>query len=282
MEEEKKKVKTGNDSKDKGKEKENVSFFGWLVKNIVWAGVFFAALIFGTLFFLKGVTNHGKEVEVPDFTNMNVREAKYNAGTLGLRVMVTDSVYMKRMGRGLVFSQSPKPGSKVKKNRRIRLVINSVQPKKVHMPNLVGLSMRQAKAELNSRGLQLGKLIYVSDIATNNVMRQLLHNREISPGKAIESGSKIDLVVGLNPDNNQTYIPDVVGMKYKRAVDVILDNSLNIGDVKFDKKIKTYADSLDAVVVKQSPEPPKKDEKNKPILMGKEISLELSDGEIKK
>ena len=55
--------------------------------------------------------------------------------------------------------------------------------KKVSMPNLVGYSMRQAKAELNSRGLSLGKLIYVSDIATNNVLKQIYRNREIRPGR---------------------------------------------------------------------------------------------------
>ena len=38
------------------------------------------------------------------------------------------------------------------------------------MPNLVGLSMRQAIAELQSRGLVLGKLVYVEDLATTNVL----------------------------------------------------------------------------------------------------------------
>lgn len=249
----------------------------WILKHIIGAIVLFAVLAFSAGLILKLVTNHGKEITVPDLTNMSVSEAVYTAGLQNLRVDVTDSVYIRRMGRGMVYSQNPKAGSSVKKGRRILLTINSVNPKKVQMPNLVGYSMRQAKAELLSRGLGLGKLMYVSDMATNNVLRQMYRGREIEPGTMIESGSDINLIVGLNPDDNQTYIPDVVGMKYMRAVDAIHDNSLNIKALRFDKTVKSYADSLDATVYRQGPSA-----SSEPILIGSEITLYLSTDPLKK
>jgi beta-lactam-binding protein with PASTA domain len=139
------------------------------------------------------------------------------------------------------------------------------------MPNLVGYSMRQAKAELNAKGLNLGKLIYVSDIATNNVLKQLYHNMDIRPGTSIESGSDIDLQVGLNEGENRTYVPDVVGQKYLRAVDVIHDNSLNVSHLNFDSSVKNYTDSLNAVVYRQSPLASQAS-----ILMGTQVSLSLT------
>ena len=249
----------------------NAFFSNWIVKNLIGAVIAFLVLALGAGILLGVITHHGQEIEVPDFTNMKVSEARYEAGRRNMRVEVIDSVYVRRMGRGLVYSQNPKPGSKVKKGRRILLTINSVTPKKVQMPNLVGFSMRQAKAELLSRGLGLGKLIYVDDIATNNVLRQLLGNREIRPGKMIDSGTDIDLVVGLNGEDNRTYVPNVVGMKYMHAVDVIHDNSLNVGKATFGKEVKTYADSLDAVVTRQSPEGSRV-----PTVMGSNISITLS------
>ena len=249
----------------------------WILKHIIGAIALFAVLAISAGLILKLVTNHGKEITVPDLTNMSVSEAVYTAGLQNLRVDVTDSVYIRRMGRGMVYSQNPKAGSSVKKGRRILLTINSVNPKKVQMPNLVGYSMRQAKAELLSRGLGLGKLMYVSDMATNNVLRQMYRGREIEPGTMIESGSDINLIVGLNPDDNQTYIPDVVGMKYMRAVDAIHDNSLNIKALRFDKTVKSYADSLDATVYRQGPSA-----SSEPILIGSEITLYLSNDPLKK
>lgn len=228
-------------------------FSNWIVKNIILAGLFFLALAIVASIMLRIVTNHGEELTVPDLTNMTVKEAQGIASRNQMRVEVTDSVFVRRMARGAVYRQNPVAGSKVKKGRRIMLTINAVTPKKVTMPNLVGYSMRQAKAELLSRGLKLGRLIYVNDMATNNVLRQLHNNREIASGKQIESETEIDLVVGLNESDNTTYVPDVTGMKMLTATDAIHDNSLNIKKYIFDKGVENYSDSLNAVVYKQSP-----------------------------
>ena len=223
-------------------------FSNWIVRNVLLAVLFFAVLIFVSSMLLSVLTNHGKTIEVPDFTSMTVNEAKHEASRSKLRVEVIDSIFVRKMERGAIYSQNPKPGSQVKQGRRILLTINAKNAKKVSMPNLVGYSMRQAKAELNSRGLALGKLIYVNDIATNNVLRQIYRNREIRPG-----------------------IPNVKGLKYLRAVDAVHDNSLNIGRIVFDKSVRNYTDSLNASVTRQTPEA-----SGNPILMGSDVTLYLS------
>lgn len=241
------------------------------IKNILGIFIALLALIISSSIFLKVITHHGNKIEVPDFTNMTMSEAKYNAGINNIKVIVIDSVYVRRMKKGAVYSQNPKPGSTVKKGRRIRLTINSITPKKIIMPNLVGVSMRQAHAELLSRGLNLGQLIYVNDIATNNVIRQLYNNKEIKPGMYINSGSNIDLVVGLNNFDNTTNVPDVIGMKYMRAVSAVHDYSLNVSRLVFDSSVRNYADSLDAVVYKQGPVA-----SEIPVIMGSDVSLYLT------
>ena len=246
-------------------------FKNWIVQNLLGAVIFFVALLLGATIFLALVTHHGQTIEVPDLTSMSVEKAHREASRKNLKVEVIDSIFVRRMEKGAVYSQNPKAGTRVKKGRRIMLTINAKSAKKVSMPNLVGYSMRQAKAELNARGLALGKLIYVNDIATNNVLKQFYRNREIRPGRQIESGSDIDLQVGLNPSDNQTYVPNVKGMKYLRAVDAVHDNSLNLGKVVFDKTVKNYTDSLNATVYKQTPDPSRN-----PILMGSDVSIHLS------
>lgn len=248
----------------------------WLFRNLLGIVAVFAAVIIGCALFFRINTHHGREIMVPDFTNMDVFEAQMIASKHNLKIEVVDSVYIKRMGRGYIYSQNPKANSKVKSGRRILLTINSVNPKKVQMPNLVGYSMRQAKAELGSRGLTLSRLQYVSDIATNNVLKQLYRGQEIKAGTMIDSGSPITLVVGLNADDNQTYIPDFTGLKYLRAVDVAHDSKLNVRRLVFDKGIDTYTDSLEAVVYRQSP-------LNSPasVIMGTDVTLYLRADESK-
>ena len=240
----------------------------WIIKNLVRAFILVLILLAGAMIFLNTVTKHNQEIDVPDFSNLSVAEAEALAAQSGMRVEVTDSVFVKRMQKGAVYRQNPSAGSKVKEGRRIILTINAVNAKKVTMPNLIGYSMRQAMAELQSRGLILGKLIYVQDIATNNVLRQLKGNREISAGTMIESESVIDLVLGLNSSDSETYAPDVLGLKYISAQDAVHGSSLNIRKMRFDDTVKNYNDTLNAVVYKQVP-----DISHLPLQHGEDMTL---------
>lgn len=244
----------------------------FILKHLLAACIIVVVLIVGAVIFLDVATKHNQELQVPDLSNMTVDEAKAEAGLNDMVIEVTDSVFVKRMKRGTVYRQNPAPGSKVKSGRRISLTINAVNAKRITMPNLVGFSMRQAKAELLSRGLVLGRLIYVQDMATNNVLRQLYDNNEIAPGTMIDSESVVDLVLGLNGYDFVTYVPDVVGLKCMSAVDAVHDNSLNIKSLKFDKSVKEYDDSLNAKVYKQLPEPSDSIHVN----MGSEVTLYLT------
>lgn len=238
-----------------GKVKRTGLLGNWIVRNLLSAFVIFIVLLVGSMIFLNVVTKHNQELIVPELSNMSVADAESIAVAEGMRVEVVDSVFVKRMKKGAVYRQNPVAGSKVKSGRRIALTINAVNAKKVSMPNLIGYSMRQAMAELQSRGLILGKLIYVQDIATNNVLRQYLGSKEIEPGTQVESESVIDLVVGLNSNDGNTYIPDVLGLRNMNAVDAIHSSSLNVNRLRFDATVKNYDDSLAAVVYRQSPEP---------------------------
>ena len=135
------------------------------------------------------------------------------------------------------------------------------------MPSLVGVSLRQARAELLRNGLTLGKITYVRDIATNNVLRQQRYGFDIASGTPVVSGTAINLVLGLG-DDDQTWIPDVTGKTYLQAVDILQDNSLNIGRVRYEAAVRDYADSAAAVVHSQNPA-------SESVRKGTEVSLYL-------
>lgn len=244
----------------------------WIIKHFVAAAVIVVVMIAGAAIFLNLATKHGQELVVPDLSNLTVDQADSVSRAHDMVIDVTDSVYVKRMKRGAVYRQNPAPGSRVKSGRRVSLTINAKGAKQITMPNLVGLSMRQAKAELLSRGLLLGKLIYIQDLATNNVLKQLHENSQIQPGAMVDSESVIDLVVGLNGNDFVTYVPDLIGLKRMSAVDAVHDNSLNVKALRYDRTVKDYEDSLNAMVYKQTPEPSDSIHVN----MGSEVILYLT------
>lgn len=243
-----------------------------LMKHVIAGAVLALALLFAVKVFLDLYTRHGEELIVPDFSNLTIDEAESMAGVHEMRVAVTDSVFLKRMKKGAVYRQNPAPGSRVKKDKLITLTVNAKISKTITMPDLVGLSMRQAKAEILSRGLILGRLIYQQDLATNNVLKQLVNGVEVEPGTELLTESRVDIVVGLNGRDCVTYVPEVTGLKQISAVGVVNDNSLNIKNLYFDDTVLDYDDSLNAMVWNQVPQP----SDSISVAMGSEVTLYLT------
>ena len=212
------------------------------------------ALILLSKVLLNQFTRHGQSLIVPDFSGMTLEQAHKAALVHALKIEVLDSLYIPNKPRGVVFRQIPQAGEKVKKERRILITINSIAPRKVNAPSLVGFTLRQAKAELVSQNFQLGTLYYQNDFATNAVLEQRYRNTPLLPGTPIDAYSVIDLVLGVSPENNVAYVPRVIGLNYETAKGFITDNSLNVGIVHFDESVRTSADSLAAIVVRQEPD----------------------------
>ena len=249
-------------------------FSNWIVKNLLIAAAIVIVLMLSVSIFLSTYTRHGEKVPVPDFFSLSIPDAEKAARDAGMELVVSDSVYNKRLAPGTVFSQVPPAGSYVKKGRHITVVINSFVPRKVKMPNLVDISLRQAMTNLNSKGLQVGKLIYKSSSeGTNLVLEQRYRGRRVEPGYQVESGASIDLVLGLKSDETNTHVPDVAGKTVREATNTIHDYSLNVR-ARFDKEVRTYEDSLRAVVYRQSPEA-----SSLPILRGQEVTIYLQPAE---
>ena len=251
---------------------EKMKSYKWIVSNLVKAAVLIFALVLVTSLLLKIATRHNKEIAVPDFSGMDMVEARYTARKNDIRVEVTDSVFLSRLPRGAVFSQNPAAGSKVKKGRRIKLTINATQAKTVQMPDLVGLSLRQAIQDLATKGLSVGRISYQEDIATNSVLSQSCRGRKVAPGDEVEYESAIDLLLGRDPADSFTYVPYLLGYTLAIARENILDNSLNVGRVTYDETVSSWEDSLSAVVYKQSPY----SSSTAPYLMGANVDIYLT------
>lgn len=242
------------------------------LKNLGISFVIGLAILFVVFLWLKVFTHHGKAKPIPDFYGLTPLEAQDLGKDNKLRIEITDSVYNTSAERGTIVEQYPKVGKKVKKNRKIFLIINATNPESVEMPGVVGLTHRQAKAILETYGLEVGKLSYVPDLAKNNVLKQKFNGIEIQEGDSIPKGTSIDLVLGTGLSNRKTIVPDLIGSTYEQARSSILNASLNMGAALYDETVFNMEDSLLAFIWKQNPE---FDEEN-PIQLGSPVHLWLS------
>jgi len=211
-------------------------------------------LLLGTMLWLKVYTHHGKTITVPDLTGLTEEEVEDVTSSRRLRFEVVDSVFSTEMPRGTVIKQNPSGNSKVKRNRKIFLTMNAVNQETVAMPQLVGLSFRQARLAMQNAGLIQGTIEYRPDYAKNNVLQQKHNDSVIKEGTEITKGSVIDLVLGMGLSSSTTRIPDLVGTGLEEAREIIARYYLNLGAITYDESFQEAGDSAGAFVWRQYPE----------------------------
>jgi eukaryotic-like serine/threonine-protein kinase len=223
-------------------------------KNLLIAIGIGTFLLLSSLIWLRIFTHHGQALTVPDLTGLNLDEVGVVAKAKKIRYAVTDSVFFKELPKGTVVKQYPRQGSKVKANRTIYLSMNAINPERIAMPTVTGVSLRQARAILETYGLSLGKITYRPDIAVNNVLEQLINDTPVKPGNMVVKGSSINLVLGKGLSDQTTQVPDLIGIDVQTAKNKLADRYLNYGAIVYDNSILTGLDTLFAFVWKQYPD----------------------------
>lgn len=98
---------------------------------------------------------HGTEVQVPSLKGMTVAEARSQTSGLGLNLEVDNRYYSSDVAPGHILTQSPPPGTVVRREWRVR-VAESLGPQKVEVPDTVGADERVAALKLRRVGLSVG------------------------------------------------------------------------------------------------------------------------------
>lgn len=200
------------------------------------------------------ITRHGEAITVPNIVGLTVDEANSEFLKKKLRCELAPSpVYKPQYPLNIILEQHPRNGATVKRNRTIYLTINTNNPKYVSMPNLLDNTIRNAYMVLKSNCLILGKIEYVQDIAHNGVLEQFYKEKKIYPGKNIEIGSSIDLLVGVNSSATTVIVPVIANDSLEEIELFLLSKNLRLGNVVYEDSIKQMPGSI----ITQNPLPQK-------------------------
>lgn len=167
----------------------NLSLMAALVLIVIWV----------TLAWLQRYTRHNDIVQVPDIIGMSVDEAATLLAQSNLYINVTDSVYDEKATPGAIVETVPKVHSKIKRERAIYVVINTVSVMKRIVPEIREISMRQALATLQTIGFTQITVQYVG--GSHNDLALYLRTqdgRTVSPGEKLPFNTPLVLVVSSN------------------------------------------------------------------------------------
>ena len=168
---------------------------------------------------------HGREVEVPDVRGKTPSEARHTAEALSLATQIDGQFYSASVPEGRVLSQTPAPGTLVRRGWELRLAV-SVGPQRVAIPQVVGESQRAASIILQQRGLDSS----TSELATAGATAGQVLAQDPPANSVDVAAPKVSLLVAK--DSPPAYLmPSFVGRPLGSVALAIKDAGFVLGKV---------------------------------------------------
>tara|TARA_B100001179_G_scaffold137797_1_gene99247 strand:- start:843 stop:1598 length:756 start_codon:yes stop_codon:yes gene_type:complete len=164
-----------------------------------------------------------------DIKNRNLDDALKILKSENYRYEVSDTLYTNKFQLGTIVDQYPKPNTRVKSGRTVRLKI--AQPEKsVAIPNLIGQSRRSAELELNQMGLLIDTVYteYNPEYPNGTIAWQYP-----KAGDRRKKGMGIQITVSKGMPPNFFQVPNLIGLSINQAKDLIFKSRLKVGKISY-------------------------------------------------
>ncbi|MBP2653049.1 MAG: prkC [Firmicutes bacterium] len=166
------------------------------------------------------------EVTVPNVVGKQAEAAKTIITNENLRVSVSME-FNDKIPAGIVISQNPEAGTTVKEQRTVNIVVSKGVEVAV-VPELKGLSRRDAELQIKNAGLVLGRVDeqFAADAPQDTVISQ-----NPRPSAQVNKGTTIDLVVSKGAGPRKTVLPDFRGTPLNTVTTQLESLKLKLGTV---------------------------------------------------
>lgn len=161
---------------------------------------------------MPAVTNYDEGVTVPDVSHLSLEEAQALLTSFGLRHEVADRRSNTAFPANYVIDQTPSAAEIVKPRRKVYLTVNTISTPTVVVPDVINLSLRNARIQLQNYGLGVGTVSFESSRFKSSVLRQ-----SVAPGDTVAKGTVVDLTVSDGLGQKMVSVPDIVGLSITDA-----------------------------------------------------------------
>lgn len=189
---------------------------------LMLAAALVAAFLTGLALFHLGMlafVRSGSEGRVPDLVGLELDAARSRLEALDFVGAVEREEHSAEFGEGRVLEQRPTAGAVLRKGRKVWLTV-SLGVRRAVVPNVAGLSYRQADIALGEEGFAKGTTIRLPhpDVPRGAVVAQ-----DPPAGSAGVEGASVDLLVSLGPAPEVFVMPDLAG-RPARDVEILLES----------------------------------------------------------
>ena len=137
------------------------------------------------------------DITVPDLSGLTVDQARQRLKDVGLVVGKVTQQSVDNKPDGVIIAQSPSGDSKVSKGTTIDLVVNKAKAKKIQMPNVIGMTLKDARDTLSNTHLG------VNQVAGSVEEKSIVTEQSIKAGDEIDEGTAVNLTTEYKDDKKK-------------------------------------------------------------------------------
>jgi eukaryotic-like serine/threonine-protein kinase len=175
------------------------------------------SIIYGYKYYNTESLNPSDIISVPPIENIPLENADKILTMFGLKIILKNEAYDPEIPEGFIIEQNPGPGENVKAGGDIQVVISrGPEDGTILTPNLIGLSLEDARIILNNNELAEGNIIrnYSEIFKENTVIK---HTPEFN--EPIKPGEPVNLTVSKGEE--LILIPNIIGEDYTEALNYL-------------------------------------------------------------
>jgi serine/threonine-protein kinase len=218
------------------------SFFGISVLGVI-LGFFFVDKI--VMPRIVGVTRD--IVDVPNLGGLEYEAARQKLYEIGLLTEIRSKEFDSNIPEDCVLSQSPEKGEKVKKGRKIAITLSKGKEVAV-IPDVRGLSERQARIEMKKGGFVIGK---IKKSFSETIPAEAVIDAFPQCGTTISRALEVDLIISKGVKPTHTEVPNLVGESITSAKEKLIESNLTLGRISYENN----ASLLPGTIISQSAAP---------------------------
>lgn len=143
---------------------------------------------------IKVVTSLGQKlVAVPDLRGFSVRQARLNLEAAGFELGDLEWTTADSLPEKVVVFSYPRSGVEIPYGSEVNLMVNrGPYQQTVFVPRLIGLSLEEARARLEEKGLKVG---LVTTIINENYLPETVMEQSEIAGSELLPGEEVDIVI---------------------------------------------------------------------------------------
>ncbi len=143
---------------------------------------------------IKVVTSLGQKlVTVPDLRGFSVRQARLNLEAAGFKLGDLEWTTADSFPEKVVVFSYPSTGTEIPYGSQVNLMVNrGPYQQTVFVPRLIGLSLEEAEARLEEKGLKIG---LVTHVINENYLPETVLEQSEDAGSELLPGEEVDIVV---------------------------------------------------------------------------------------